>query len=116
VQVGLARSGECVDRGVDDGRVEVGAGRVAGAGVVDGAVSVGQQAHHGWRVVEVDDGRGGAAGRDGLGLGVVADEGRDVVAVLDQFGEYVRSDEAGRAGECHVHLGESPCVDGQSVT
>ena len=50
---------------------------------MDGAVGIGQQAHQGWRVVEVDDGWGSAAGRDGVGLGVVADEGPDVVAVLE---------------------------------
>ena len=71
------------------------------------AVSVAQQAQDGRPVVEVDDGRCGAAGGDGLGLGVVADEGRHLVAVLVQFGEYVRSDEAGCAGECHSHCAAS---------
>ena len=54
-------------------------------------------------VVEVDDGRGGAAGGDDVGLGVVADERGDLVAVLLKFRQDVRADESRCAGECHSH-------------
>ena len=54
-------------------------------------------------VIEVDHGRRGATGGDGVGLGVVPDERRHLVAVIVEFGQYVRSDEAGCTGECHIH-------------
>ena len=44
-----------------------------------------EQAHDRRPVVEVDDGRRGAAGGDDVRLGVVADERRHLVAVLLQF-------------------------------
>ena len=82
VEVGLAGAGEGFDRRIDDCRVQVRAGLVAGAGGVDGPVRIAQQAQDRRPVVEVDDGRGGAAGGDDVGLGVVADECGDLVAVL----------------------------------
>ena len=54
-------------------------------------------------LVEIDHGRRGATRRDALGLVVVADERRHLVAVLEQLREDVRSDEPCRAGQCHVH-------------
>ena len=53
---------------------------------MDGPVRLIQQAHDGGAIVEVDDRRLRAAGRDDLGLGFVADDGRHLVAVLLQFG------------------------------
>ena len=103
VEVGLAGAGECLDRRIDHRGVQVRAGLVAGTGGVDGPVRIAQQAHDRRPVVEVDHGRRGAAGGDGLGLGVVADERRHLVAVLLQFRQYVRSDEACCAGQCHFH-------------
>ena len=94
----------------DDGRVQVRAGGVARAGGVDGAVGVAQQAHDRRPVVEVDHGRGGAARGDDVGLGVVADERGDLVAVLLQFGEDVGSDEPGCTGECDLHFASPSAI------
>ena len=107
MEVGLAGAGECVDRRIDHGGVQVRAGLVAGTGRVDGPVRIAEQAHDRRPVVEVDHGRRGAAGGDDVGLGVVADERRHLVAVLVQFRQDVRSDESGCAGECHFHCGSS---------
>jgi hypothetical protein len=70
---------------------------------MDGSVRAAQSADDRRPIVEVDHGRRGAAGRDDLRLVVVADERGHVVAAFAQFGEYVRSNEPGRAGECYVH-------------
>ena len=43
VEVGLARAVECLDRRIDDRRVQVRAGLVAGTGRVDGPVRIAQQ-------------------------------------------------------------------------
>ena len=63
---------------------------------MDRRVGIAQHAHDRRSVMEVDNGRRAAARGNGLGPGVVADERRDLVAVLLQFCEYVRSDEPGR--------------------
>ena len=105
VEVGLAGAGEGLDRRVDHRGVQVGAGGVTRTGRVDGGVRAAQPADDRRPIVEVDHGLRGAAGRNDLRLLVVADERGHVVAVFPQFGEYVRSDEPGRAGECHVHGG-----------
>ena len=70
-----------------------------------------EQARNRRPVVEVDHGRRGAAGGDGVRLGVVADERRHLVAVLLQFRQYVRSDEPGCTGECHLHSRTASSVD-----
>jgi hypothetical protein len=54
-------------------------------------------------VVEIDDRRGDAAGGDSLGLRVVPDERRHLVAMLLQFRQHMGSDEACCAGQCHLH-------------
>ena len=91
---GLPVAGERVDGGVDHGGVEVGAGRVAGAGAVDGPIGLAEQARDRRPVVQVDHDRRGAAGGDGR-LGVITYERRDLVAVVLQLGQDVRSDEPG---------------------
>src|SRR5436190_18536529 len=68
------------------------------------AVCGGEQAHDRRPVIEVDHDRAGTASSNGLGLGVVPDERRHLVAMLLQFRQYVRSDETGCAGECDSHL------------
>ena len=62
-----------------------------------------EQPRDGRPVVEVDHDRRGAAGGDGVRLGIVPDERGHLVAVLVQIRQYMRSDEAGRAGECYFH-------------
>ena len=47
------------------------------------------------------------------GLGVVADERGHLVAVLLQFGQYVRSDKPCCPGECHFHARKPPVSFGQ---
>ena len=103
MEVGLAGAVERLDRRIHHGGVQVRAGGVAGAGGVDGAVRIAEQLDDRRSVVEVDDGGGGAARGDDVGLLVVADERGHLVAVVVQFGQDVRSDEPGCAGECNVH-------------
>ena len=62
---------------------------------MDRAVCLPQQAHDRLSVVEVDHGRGGAAGGDDVGLGIVTYEHHHLVAVLLELRQYVRSDEPG---------------------
>lgn len=82
MQVGLPGAGERVDGRAGHRGIQVGALGVPGAGGVDGRVRVAQSACDRRPVVEVDDGWRGAAGRDGLGPGVVTDQCRHLVAVL----------------------------------
>jgi hypothetical protein len=103
LQVGLAGAGERAGHRVDHGGVQVCAGGVAGAGRVDGAVCIAEQSGDRRPVVEVDHGRGGTAGGDGVRLGVVAGERGHLVAVLVQIRQYMRSDEPGCAGEYYLH-------------
>ena len=67
------------------------------------AVRAAQHVHDGRAVVEVDDDRCGAARRGDVGLLLTADERGHLVAVVTQFGQDMRSDEPGCAGECDVH-------------
>ena len=67
-----------------------------------------EQPHDRRPIVEVDHDRRGAAGGDGVGLGVVADERGHLVAVLVQFREYVRSDEPCCTGECDSMVCQPP--------
>jgi hypothetical protein len=108
VQIRPAGSGEGLDRRIDHRGVEVRARFVAGARRVDRPVRVAQQAQDRRPVVQVDDGRRRAALSDDPALGVVADEGGDLVAVLLKLGQDVRPDEPGCAGECHSHGAASP--------
>jgi hypothetical protein len=59
---------------------------------VNGAVCGAELARDRRPVVEVDHRRRGADGGYAVRLGVVADEDGHFVAVLLQFGQYVRSD------------------------
>ena len=70
VEVRLAGAGKRFDGRIDDCRVQVCAGLVAGAGSVDGPVRIFKQVQDRWPVVEVHDGRDGAGVGDDLGLGV----------------------------------------------
>jgi hypothetical protein len=70
---------------------------------VDRPVRAVEHLSDGGPVVEVDYHRRGAAGRDRARLGVVADKRGHLVAVLLQFGQYVRSDEPVRTGERYFH-------------
>ena len=107
MEVGLAGAGQCLDGCVDHGRVQVCAGGVPGTGRVDGAVCSSQHAYDRRSVIEVDHGRRGAPGRDDVGLRVVANERRHLVAVLLQFSENVRSDETCCTGEGDSHCDSS---------
>jgi hypothetical protein len=53
--------------------------------------------------IEVDHHRRGAGARSRARLGVIADQGGHLVAVLLQFGQYVRSDKPVRTGERYFH-------------
>ena len=87
VEVGLAGAAEGLDRRIDHCGVQVRAGLVAGAGRVDGPVHFAQQAHERRPVVEL-----------------LADDRRDLVTVLLQCGQHMRSDEAGCARQCDSHV------------
>src|SRR6266700_8123602 len=110
LEIGLAGAGERTDHRIGHGRVEVRAGGVAGTGRVDGPVRTAEQPRNGRPVVEVDHDRCGAAGGDGVRLGVVADERGHLVAVLVQVRQYVRSDESGWAGEYYFHGRTASCL------
>ena len=81
---------------------------------MDCSVRIAEEARDRWSVVEVDDGRRGAAGGDDVRLVVVADERCHLVAVLVQFGEDMRSDEPGCTGERNFH-GETGSCPGNVV-
>src|SRR5260370_35452908 len=57
---------------------------------------------------------GQPAGCDDVGLGVVAAKRGPLMAVLLQFGQYVRSDEPRCTGECHFHGRKASCLDRQN--
>ncbi len=78
---------------------------------MDCSVRLAEEARDRWSVVEVDDGRRGAAGGDEVRLVVVADERCHLVAVLVQFGEDMRSDEPGCTGERNFHDETGSCPE-----
>src|SRR4051812_4080369 len=104
MEVRLAGAVERFDRRIDDRRVQIRAGLVAGTGGVNCPVRIAQRAHDRRPGVEIDDNGGCVLRRGGLRIRIVADERRHLVAGLLQFPPYVRSDEAGCAGECDLHL------------
>ena len=75
---------------------------------MDGPVRIAEQPRDRRPIVEVDHDRCSAAGRDGVCLGVVADECGHLVAVLVQIRQYVRSDEPGCASEYYFHGRQPP--------
>jgi hypothetical protein len=70
---------------------------------VDCPVRITKDAPNRRAIVEVDHYRGGAAGRDDVGLIIVADERRYVMPMLVQIHKYVRADEPCCTGQCHLH-------------
>ncbi len=110
MEVGLAAAGQRADHRVHYGGVQGRAGRVTRAGGVDGPVRLAEQGHDLLLVVEIDHGRCGAAGGDGIRLRIVAHERRDLVSVLSQFGQYVGSDEPCRTREYHLHNRNASCL------
>ena len=65
---GLAGAGVRIDRRVDNCGIQVGAGGVTRLAVWMGRVRITKQRHDPRSIVEVDHGRGGAAGCDDVGL------------------------------------------------
>src|SRR5262249_31119518 len=127
---GGARAGDERAAGVDQGLAEGGQGggflgdgvlpggraaEVVGEGQVDHAVGLGGGGAQDVQVGQCAADRLGPGGRDLLGGGVGAGQGRDRVAVVEQFGDHGGADQAGAAGDEDAHA-NSPASDGTLVS